>query len=945
MQRLRLLLLVVVCAACGLLRGPSGPSPRTPLPADTALHAGTLANGLRYYVRANREPRARAELRLVVDAGSVLEDPDQLGVAHFVEHMAFNGTRRFPRHELVDYLEGIGMRFGPDINAYTGFDETVYQLSVPTDSAGMLARGFDILEDWASGIAFDSADVEQERGVVIEEWRLGLGAGSRIRDRQLPVLYGGSRYAERLPIGTRASLDTVSAATLRRFYRDWYRPDLMAIVAVGDFDVARVEQMIRARFDSLSGPAEPRPRPAFPVPSYDRTSVSVVTDREVTASRFTLYLKRPARAGGTYGASRRGLVESLAGAMLMERLYERTQEPGAELLDVGSYTGRLLRPLEGTVLSGSAREGEEGEAVAMLLRELRRAAQHGFTAAELERAQAETLRRAEQRHAERERATSVGYAADYAGAFLYGDVPTAEDTDYELLRGYLPGVRLRDVDAVARGWAAQRDRTLLVTATAKPGEPPPSEAVLAAIVAQASAETTFPYREDVHDAPLLDPLPQPGRVVAETGYPEVGVTEWRLSNGARVLLKPTDFGDDQILLAGRSPGGSSLVPDSLFLAARFATAAVQTAGVGRWDLVALGKRLAGKGASVGVSLDDDEEAVSGSARPRDAETLFQLVYLYFTAPRRDTSAWNAYRSRARERLRNRDASPEAAFADTLQLALTQGHPRARPISAATFDSLDLDRSLEVYRERFADAGDFTFYLVGSFSPDSLRSLVERYLASLPAEGGGEHARDLGIRPPPDVVSRTVRRGSEPKAATRIVFSGEMDFGRSEVNALYALQETLELRLRETLREELGGTYGAGVGAVALRDPHPHYRVAIGFGTSPERLDELTRTVFAEIARLREEGPRPGDLAKVREAVRRQQEIDLREDGFWLRQLIRYDRYGWDLREIPAGAERLRRIDADAVRRAAVRYLDPDRYVQVSLLPDTAAGSKATPAPD
>lgn len=905
----------------------------TRLPADSAVRIGTLPNGLRYYVRRNAEPDNRAELRLVVGAGSVLEDPDQRGLAHFVEHMAFNGTRNFPEQALTDYLERVGMRFGPDINAYTSFDETVYQLTLPTDSAGILETGFDILEDWAHGVTFDSLEIEKERGVVIEEWRLRQGAGARLQDRQFPALFQGSRYTERLPIGTLESLQTFDPQDLRRFYRDWYRPDLMAVVAVGDFDPDRVERLIRSHFSGLSVPPNPRLRAAFGVPGHDSTRIAVATDPEATGTDVALYLKRPARLGGTRASYRRWLTESLASSILMSRLYERTKEVDPPLLDVGSFQGRILFPTEAFVLNASVPENGVAAGLRAVLVELRRADQHGFQPSEVEREKRELLRRAEQRYRESPKATSAGFAAEYVSNFLYGGVPVSAATDYALVQEIVPQIGVNDLHATARAWTGEGNRVVLVTAPDKSGTIVPDREELAAVVREASQAPVTAYSEEVSDAPLIDHLPPPGRVTAMRKIPEIGVTEWTLSNGVKVVLKPTDFQEDELLLAGYSPGGTSLVADDRYTDARFAAAAVQTGGVGRWDVTALVKRLAGKVASVGVELGPLNESVSGAASARDAETLFQLVHLYFTSPRRDSTAWEAYRARARETLRNRGASPEAAFADTLQATLSQNHPRARPVSAAIFDSLSLDRSLAIYRERFGDAGDFTFYLVGRLDPDSVRPLAERYLGSLPSAGRQESWRDAGIDPPEGVVRKTVRRGQEPKARTQIVFSGPVDFSRAEAYALRSLGYVLEIRLREILREDLGGTYGVGVAGTATRDPDPEFRVAIGFGTAPGRLDELTDVIWTEIARLKAEGPTPDEVAKVREAQRRSLEVQMRENGFWLGQLMTYDRYGWDPREIATAAERIARLEAETIQAAAQRYLNPERYVQVTLLPE------------
>jgi zinc protease len=930
------LCLAAWAAACApRAAAPAGePYPRSArLPDDTAVIRGRLWNGLTYYVRANHEPRHRAELRLVVNAGSILEDPDQRGLAHFVEHMAFNGTTHFAKNDLVDYLEGVGMRFGPDINAYTGYDETVFMLTLPTDSAGVLDTGLQIIQDWATGITFDTAEVRKERGVVIEEWRLGRGAGARVQDKQTPVLFRRSRYATRNPIGDPETVRRAPADAIMRFYRTWYRPELMAVVAVGDFDARQMEQKIRSSFAWITPTGHPRHRERFGMGSDGRTRFTVASDPELTGSTVTLVHTAPSRIRRTAGAYRETIVESLFSGMLNERLNELTQRPGAPFLDVSSFSGSLVRPVEASMLSAAANENGVERALAALLAEAERVARYGFTEDELTRARADLARSWEQIYAERDKATSGQFASGYASNFLYGGPLLDLGTEYGLQRAYIPGITLAEVNGRARELLGSRDRTVMVSVPEKTGVQVPTEARLAAVVDSVGRLPLAPYSESVSGAALVAHPPVPGRVVQERRTLEAGVTEWTLSNGARVVLRPTDFRADEMLLIGRSAGGTSLVPDSLWLDAQTATAAVQVAGVGDLSVVDLQKRLSGKAASVGTDIEELSQGISGYAAPRDAETMFQLLYLYFTAPRRDSTAWEAYRERAKESFRNRGASPEGAFVDTLQKVLTRDDPRSRPLTAASFDSLRLDRALAVYRDRFADAGSFTFYLVGNFSPDSVRPLVERYVASLPATGRHETWRDRGVRPPTGVVQRTVRRGLEPQARTELVFSGPTEFSRANTVALKAMAQVMEIRLRERLREDLGGTYGVGVSAGSQRDPWPQYRVTVDFGAAPDRLAELTRVVFGEIAALKRDGPTPQELAKVREGMRREKEINLRDNGWWAMQLVTYDRLGWDLRGIVDSADATAPLTAELVRDAARRYLDPQNYVQVSLVPE------------
>jgi zinc protease len=914
------------------------------LPSDTSVVTGRLWNGLTYYIRANHEPRNRAELRLVVNAGSTLEDDDQKGLAHVVEHMAFNGTEHFAKNDLIDYLESVGMRFGPDINAYTSYDETVYMLTLPTDSAGVLDTGFEILNDWANGIAFDSMEVDKERGVVVEEWRLGRGAGARVQDRQMPVLFRRSRYAQRLPIGDPTTIRGFAPRVLKRFYNDWYRPDLMAVVAVGDFDPHEVEAQIRQQFRYLIPNPKGRTRRKFPMPRHRETQFAIAADPELTSSSVTVVHTRPARITTSVRGYREGIVESLYSGMLTERLNELTQRPDAPFLGVSSYYGSLVRPVDAYMLSAEVRDNGVERGLSSLMDEAERVARFGFTQGELDRQKATLLRTWEQIYAERAKSTSSQFAGQYAGQFLYGGPILDVATEYRLQRGLVPEVKLEEVNARARAWLRTRDRTVLVSVPEKPGTRLPDRAALAAVLDSAARRPLTAYTENVSDSALVRHPPRGGRITAERRIAEVGVTEWTLSNGVRVVMKPTDYRADEILLLGRSSGGTSLAADSDYLNAQTATAAAQVGGVGDLSVVDLEKRLAGKAASVGTDIGETSEGLSGFAAPRDAETMFQLVYLYFTAPRRDPGAWQAYRERARESLRNRGASPEAVFQDTLLKVLTRDDPRSRPIDSSVFDKIDLDRSLAIYRQRFGDAGDFTFYLVGNFHPDSIRPLVERYLGGLPSTGRKETWRDLGVRPPEGISRHVVRRGLEPRARTELVFTGPFRFSRENLALINSLGDVLQIRLRERLREDMGGTYGVGVGGSGQQEPYEGYRFVIDFGSDPERLDELTRAVFAEVERLKRDGPTPLELQKVREEQRREKEVNLRDNNYWAAQLVAYDRFGWDPAQIAAPAGAIVPLTNENIRAAAREYLNVNRYVQVSLLPENQpTATAATPA--
>lgn len=966
---LSLLLVLASCSATEPVVQPAAPAVETgllaePLGLDPAVRTGTLPNGLTYFVRRNAEPRERAELRLVVDAGSVLEDDDQRGLAHFLEHMAFNGTERYEKQELVDYLESLGMRFGPDLNAYTSFDETVYMLQVPTDSAGLLETGFEILSEWAGRIALEPEEIEKERGVVLEEWRLGRGAQARVFDRHFPVLVGGSRYAERLPIGTPDVIRTAPPEAFRRFYETWYRPGLMAVVAVGDFDPDAVERAIRATFSGLEYPADAEERPTFPVPSHDDTRVSIATDPELTATSVTVYFKQPPTDGRTVGAYRDRLRQRLYNRMLNARLYERTRL--ADPPYIGAFTGKagLVRAADTYVMQALVEDGGVLRGLDAVLTEAARVRRHGFTETELERTKADLLRELEVAFNERETTRSADFAGELVSLFLEDEPAPGIAREYALAQELLPTITVAELDALAERVTGEADRVVLVSAPEKEGVAVPTEADLRAVFADVEAKEIEPYDDAVSAAPLVAEPPAPGGIASVSEYEDgSGITEYVLENGARVVLKPTDFKADEVLFAAISRGGSSLVADSLSRAAQQAAAAVGVGGLGPFSATELDKKLAGQAVRVQPYVGEQEEGLVGSAAPSDLETLFQLVHLHFTAPRADADAFDAFKQRYAGLIANRSAQPEAVFSDTLQATLAQGHPRRRPLTVDDVNALRLDAALGVYRDRFADASDFTFALVGAFEPAAVEPLVRQYLATLPASGREEEARDLGIRPPGGVVEKTVRRGIEPRARVQLVFPGTLDVrldtlavtdtllingeavpvadsiyaarvasARAERYLLGALADALRIRLREELREDRGGVYGVGVSARPDRLTGT-YTVSVGFGADPERVDELVEAVRAEIERFQEEGSTEDVLQKVKEADRRAQQLALRDNRAWLGAITSAYPHGEAPMAYVDRSDLIERLSYGALRGAAQRYLDLDRYVKVVLLPE------------
>ncbi|HUP88208.1 MAG TPA: insulinase family protein [Longimicrobiales bacterium] len=902
------------------------------LRVDPNVTMGRLPNGLRYYIRVNNKPEKRAELRLAVNVGSVLEDEKQRGLAHVVEHMAFNGTEHFKKQELVHYLESIGMRFGADLNAYTSFDETVYMLTVPTDTGKALEQGVQILEDWAHEQVFDPAEINKERGVVIEEWRLGQGAEERMRDKYFPVLFANSRYAERMPIGTKISLETFSHADLKRFYHDWYRPELMAVVAVGDFDKTRVEEMIKAHFGTWKHDGGP-PRAPFPVPDHDTTLVSITADKEATVASVSVYNKLPLHTQVTVADYRLSLAQSLFMQMINDRFEELTQQGNPPFIGASAGGGAVVRTKEAFILGAATKDDGILRGLEAVMTEAARVQKHGFAETELQRAKTNLLRSYEQAYAERDKSESAPLADEYVRAFLESEPIPGITTEYQLAQTLLPQISIQMVNALIKEWISDKNRVVIVQAPEKPTVKIPTQAEISNVIAHVRTMDLKPYDDRVADASLIPNMPTPGTIVTETRDTATSITIWKLSNGARVLLKPTDFQADQVLMRASSPGGTSLVADKDYVSALFSTTLVSLSGLGQFGSIELNKALTGKAARVSPFLAERREGFSGQASPKDLETLFQLTYLHATSPRRDTTAYQSLRSRLAAVLENQSASPESAFQDTLEVTLTQHHFRSRPLTMKLLDEVSLDRALDIYRERFGDASDFTFAFVGNFTVDEIKPLVLRYIGGLPSTNRKENWRDNSVRPPTGVVERVVKRGVEQKANTDLVFTGPAtDLSGENRSALSLMLDILEIRLREVLREDLGGTYGVDIGGSMSREPYPSYTISVSFGADPARIDTLTKVVFQQIDLLKAKGVTAEEVAKVKETQKRSWETNVKRNDYWLGQIIARDEGKERFADVLTLPSRIDKITAQQIARTA-DLLRRDNYVRVTLLPE------------
>ncbi|MBS1664615.1 MAG: insulinase family protein [Bacteroidetes bacterium] len=903
------------------------------LPLDPAVRTGVLPNGLTYFIRHNEEPKNRALLYLVNNVGSILEDEDQQGLAHFMEHMSFNGTVHYPKNALIDYLQKNGVRFGADINAYTNFDETVYQLPIPTDKPEVVANGLQIIRDWANSAVLDPAEIDKERGVVLEEKRLGKGAGERLRRLYWPVVVNGSRYAYRQAIGTDSVLSRFVPATIQRFYHDWYRPDLQAVVIVGDINVDQMEKEVKARFADLRNPAQERPRAKYPIALAGSGRFIVATDPEMTATQAEVIIKHRGLVIRTEADYREDLIRNLLNEMLQGRYGELARQANPPFVQAGAGVGGFVGGLDVFDGSVTARPGQLELGFKAMWREMVRAGRFGFTKTELDRAKASVLSGITAALKEKDKTVSAKYVQEYQEFFLKGQAAPGIEVEYALTAKDLPGITLEEVNKYTGGMLEGKDRDILILAAEKERGALPDSGAVAGWMAAVEAGPLEAYKDEVSSGPLLAHAPVAGKVVGEKRDAGLGVTTLKLSNGVTVLLKPTEFKNDQILFSGFASGGSSLYPDADYETAASAAAVVSSGGVGNYDEGALQKFLAGKQVGVSPGIDEQTQGINGSSTPADLETALQLVYAYFTEPRKDSAVFASIIERSRAQLMNRANNPGAVFSDSVSAVLGNYNIRRTGPSLEKLGRIDLDKAFRIYKERFADASGFTFVFVGSFDVVSIRPLLERYLGGLPSTRAGEKGKDLGIHIPAGKIEKVVYKGSEPKATVYMVMSGEFDYSAVSRVRLEALREVLQIRMLERLREEESGVYSPGVSFNSTKGAQPRYSMAVSFGCAPANADKLVASALDEIAKVRRDGPVATNLEKWKAEAKAGRETAVKTNGFWSGYLAGQVRNGADLHEVDGYLRIVDSVTVGDLRDAAKRYLSGGNYVRLELMPE------------
>jgi zinc protease len=909
---------------------PAADPEAAPLPLWPAVKKGTLPNGLTYYILPHKKPEKRALLWLAVNAGSVQEDDDQRGLAHFDEHMAFNGTTRFPKDAIVKYLETIGMRFGADLNAYTTWDQTVYQLEVPTDKPEFVGKGLDILHDWAGGVSYDPEEVGKERGVVLEEWRLGRGANTRLFDKHSKVLFKGSRYADRITIGDPEIIKKAPRDTLYRFYKDWYRPDQMAVIAVGDFDPAEMEKEIISRFGDLKNPAKERTRPGGGMPETNGTRVSIETDREATSTVISIENLVPHRPEESRKDYRRQVAEQLYSMILNERLASLARKSDAPFIQAFVGFQGLVRTVDAFQRFAQVKTGKVEEALRALMTEVVRVEKHGITDTELERARTNFARIFEEAADTEETIDSREFTDEITRNFFTKELMIGRKAEKELTLKILPTITVAELNELVGKFSGADNRVILLSGP--DGKPLPDQERVLEIVDEVQKSNVPAWEDKAPSQALMAKAPTPGKIVKEKVVDKVGVTEWTLSNGARVIVKPTDFEADNVVISMESPGGEATAKDKDFDSDRFADDLADIGGVGEFDADTLQKVLAGKQVRVATSIGETTEGLTGGGSVKDLETLMQLVHLRLTAVRKDDQQFAVWKTNSAEELQNAMRSPEVQYARESQKALWKDNPRRRPPMPEDLAKIDYDKALAFYKDRFGDATDFTFVIVGAVKTDQLRPLVETYLASLPAHGRKEKEKDLGIRKVGGVVKKDWKLGQEPKASVRIDFHGDESWTRDKDRDMFVMGQVLSIKLREVMREDKGGVYGVGASGFIQRSPHQDRSFTIRFGCDPTRVDELVKAAIDQIDDLAKNGTDDDHLSRVKETYVRTRETELRQNRFWSGWLTNAYRYGDDPSLVLDTEPMTKRMTSANVKAAAKKYLDPKQVFQAVLLP-------------
>ncbi|OJX52033.1 MAG: peptidase M16 [Flavobacterium sp. 38-13] len=907
-----------------------------PIPFDPSVKTGKLENGLTYYIKRNAKPENKVDLRLVINAGSILENDDQQGLAHFMEHMCFNGTKRFPKNKLVDYLQSIGVKFGQHLNAYTSFDETVYFLPIPSDDPEKLEKGFQILEDWAFNAVLTPEEIDKERGVVLEEYRIGLGAGKRMMGRYMPKMMYKSHYAERLPIGKKEILENFKYDKLINFYKDWYRPNLMSVIVVGDIDVAAMEKKIKDHFAAYKNPKNEKPRKIFDVPNHKETFVAVESDKEASAAQVQLIYKdyENAKQVVTVNDFRKSLVEGLYSTMINNRLNELTNSPTPPFTYGYSYHGGTwARTKEAYQSFAMSQEDKQVDALKVLVTENERVKKFGFTQGELERAKSEILANIESDYNDRDKTESRRFVGEYQSHFLQKEPVPGIEWTYNATKKLLPAIELKDVNSLIKDYVKEDNRVVILTGPEKDGLKKPTEQEVLGALKVNTAEIT-PYADSEVASSLLRKELKPGTIVKKEKNDKIGTTTLFLSNGAKVTYKKTDFKNDEVLMDAVSFGGTNLYSVDELKKTQFANGGLTQAGFSGLKENDINKFMSGKVANVNPYIGNTTEGLRGSATPKDLEYLFQMTVAYITDLNYDKDAFEGYKQKQSAFFKNMASQPGFYFQQELYGYLLKDNPRFFGMipDEKAWETTDYQLAYNKYKERFANAADFEFFFVGNIDDKKIEEYSAKYLAALPSNDKKEKAVDVGYRMLKGEHKKIVNKGTDPKSTVTIMYYGDAEYSPKEALAMQALGEVLSIKLVEELRENESGVYGISARGSMSKVPNGSYNFSINFPCGPDNAEKLTASALRELQKIIDNGPLPADVTKFKEAELLDYKKDIKENRYWLSNFNRSYVNGTNPEDILKVEEKVNAITAKDIQDVAKKYLTKDKVVGI-LMPE------------
>lgn len=907
------------------------------IPTDQSVKIGTLSNGMKYYIKKNKLPEKKVEFRLAINVGSILEDENQRGLAHFMEHMNFNGTKNFPDNKLVDFLQSIGVKFGQHLNAQTSFDETVYMLPVPLDKPGNLDAGLKVMEDWAFNATLSDEQINKERGVVLEELRIGLGADQRMGEKYLPKELYKSQYAERLPIGKKEVLENFKPDLIRKFHHDWYRPDLMAIVVVGDINVDEIEKKIKNNFSHYKNPLDAKERKSFSLPNHKETLIAIETDPEATSSEVKFMIKdtEDYTPSTTIEQYDKNIVKNMVNIMLNNRLGELVNSTNPPFSSGTVFHGATYANTKDAFQGGAVtKEGDQLNALKTLLEEVERAKRFGFTSSELDRAKTLILSSVEWAYNNRDKYQSGELIGSYVDNFLRKEPIPSITWSYDHIKNLLPTITTAQTNEVIQKFVKNDSRVVVITGPKKDSIKMPTEALVLDVFEAVKKENLKPYEEKALAETLIKPFQSDGKITKTETDAKLGTTTWSLSNGAKVTFKKTDFKDDEIVFSAVSLGGGSVIPDADYNKTQFAFNTLMEAGIAGLSKTDLTHYLTGKQVSVGSFVNDLVDGVSGVSSKKDLKTAMELIYACFTGVNYNPDSFNAYKTKQLALVTNLLSDPQTYFSNEYAKFINQKNPRFIGIfpTEKEWGNTDYKKAYDIYREKFSNAGSFQFYFVGNIEEAQFKKEVLQYIAGLPSSGKKTTFKDNGYKPVTGDYTKIYKKGKEPKSVVSITYSGEAPYNEKEALALSALGEVASIKVMEKLREDESGIYTGGAQGGMSKIPYGAYSFSISFPSGPENADKLTKSALAEVQKLIEKGPEQKDLDKYKQGEYNDYKTELKDNGFWMNSLIKNQLDGSDKYDILTYQDKVKALTVKDLQDVAKKYLTKNRII-ATLMPE------------